>query len=43
MREGLDTVVIGGGHAGLSVSYFLTDRDREHIALKRGLVGETWP
>lgn len=42
MRESLDTVVIGGAHAGLSISYFLTDLDREHVVLERGRVGETW-
>ncbi|HKO22620.1 MAG TPA: NAD(P)-binding domain-containing protein, partial [Candidatus Eisenbacteria bacterium] len=37
-----ETIVIGAGQAGLSTSYFLNARGREHIVLERGRIGETW-
>ncbi len=40
--ERVDTVVVGGGQAGLATSYFLKQHDREHVVLERGRVGETW-
>jgi putative flavoprotein involved in K+ transport len=40
--ERLDTVVIGAGQAGLSASYHLTQRGREHVVLEQGDVGDTW-
>ncbi|MGH3066196.1 MAG: flavin-containing monooxygenase [Gaiellaceae bacterium] len=40
--ERVDTIVVGGGQAGLASSYFLTQNGREHLVLERGLVGETW-
>ncbi len=42
MDERIDTVIIGGGHAGLTMSYFLSQRGREHVILERGRVGERW-
>jgi putative flavoprotein involved in K+ transport len=43
MPEGIETVIIGGGQAGLSTSYHLSRRGREHIVLERaGRVGEAW-
>jgi putative flavoprotein involved in K+ transport len=42
VAERLETVVIGGGQAGLSVSYHLTNHDRPHIVLEQGRVAETW-
>ena len=42
MAERIDTVVIGGGQAGLATSYHLTQHGREHVVLKRGRVGQTW-
>ena len=36
------TVVIGGGHAGLAASYFLTDRSIDHVVLERGEVANSW-
>ena len=38
----VETVVIGAGHAGLSVSRLLTAAGREHVVLDRGRVGERW-
>ena len=40
--QALDAVVIGAGHAGLSVSYFLKQDGRSHVVFERGEVGETW-
>jgi putative flavoprotein involved in K+ transport len=37
-----DTVIVGGGQAGLSLSAHLTSRDRAHVVLERGRVGERW-
>jgi len=42
MDEQIDTVIIGGGHAGLTMSYFLSQLGREHVILERGQVGERW-
>jgi putative flavoprotein involved in K+ transport len=38
----VNTVVIGGGHAGLAVSRCLTDRAVEHVVLERGRLAERW-
>ena len=37
-----EVIVIGGGHAGLSISYFLKIRDIDHVVLERGKIGESW-
>jgi putative flavoprotein involved in K+ transport len=42
MTTCIDTVVIGAGHAGLAVSWFLTRAGREHVLLDRGRVAERW-
>ncbi len=42
MAEQVDTVVIGGGQAGLSMSYHLTQEGREHVVLERSRVAESW-
>jgi putative flavoprotein involved in K+ transport len=42
MNEQIDTVIIGGGHAGLTMSYYLSRLGREHVILERGRVGERW-
>ncbi|MBI3243340.1 MAG: NAD(P)-binding domain-containing protein [Chloroflexi bacterium] len=43
MTEKLDTIIIGGGQAGLSLSYLLTQQGREHLVLeKAGRAGEAW-
>jgi len=38
----IDTVIIGGGQAGLAMSRCLLDRDRDHVVLERGRVAERW-
>jgi putative flavoprotein involved in K+ transport len=35
-------VVVGGGQAGLSMSYYLTQHSVEHIVLERDRVGHEW-
>src|SRR5215471_4630722 len=42
MSERIDVVIIGGGQAGLSLSYYLTQKGRAHVVLERGRVAETW-
>ena len=38
----IDTVVLGAGHAGLAVSWFLTRAGEAHVLLERGQVAERW-
>ena len=38
----IPTVVIGAGHAGLTVSKMLADRSIDHVVLERGEVANTW-
>ena len=42
MSESIETIVIGGGQAGLAMSYHLTRVGRPHVVLERGRVGERW-
>ena len=35
MRQHVETVIVGGGQAGLSVSYYLTQQGRPHIVLEQ--------
>src|SRR4051794_21107389 len=42
MTDAHETVVVGGGQAGLSVSHELTAAGVSHVVLERGRVGETW-
>jgi len=42
MTEQIETVIIGGGQAGLALSYYLTQQGRTHLVLEQGRVGETW-
>jgi putative flavoprotein involved in K+ transport len=37
-----DVAVIGGGHAGLAISYFLKQYGMRQIVLERGRIGESW-
>jgi putative flavoprotein involved in K+ transport len=40
--EKVETVIIGGGHAGLTMSYYLSQLGREHLILERGRLAERW-
>ncbi len=42
MSKYIDTIVVGGGQAGLSVSWHLKRVGREHLVLDRGRIGDTW-
>ena len=43
MAETIETVIIGGGQAGLSLSYELKQAGREHIVLEKAAqAGEAW-
>ena len=43
MLHKIDTVIVGGGQAGLAISYYLTQEGREHIALERApAVANAW-
>ena len=42
MREHHDTVIVGGGQAGLAMSAMLRQRGREHVVLERRRVGDRW-
>ena len=37
--ERLDTVIVGGGQAGLATSYYLTQQGREHVVLEQARTG----
>jgi putative flavoprotein involved in K+ transport len=38
----IDVVVIGAGHAGLSMSYLLAEHGVNHVVLERGEVANSW-
>ena len=38
----LDAVIVGGGQAGLGVSYFLQRNGHKHILFEGGRIGESW-
>lgn len=43
MTEYMETIIVGGGQAGLCVSYYLTQQRREHIVLEQSSkAGEAW-
>ncbi len=42
MTEHIETVIIGGGQAGLAISYYLTQQGQPHIVLEQGRIGEAW-
>jgi putative flavoprotein involved in K+ transport len=42
MTEQIEVVIIGGGQAGLALSYYLTQQGRTHLVLEQGRVGEVW-
>ena len=37
-----DTLIIGGGQAGLAMSRCLSDRRIDHVVIERGQVAERW-
>jgi len=37
-----DVIVIGAGQAGLGASYFLQQKEIQHIVFEQGRIGETW-
>jgi putative flavoprotein involved in K+ transport len=38
----VETLIVGGGQAGLVMSDMLSRRDRPHLVLERGRIGERW-
>ena len=42
MMRNVDTIVVGGGQAGLSASWHLKQAGRDHVVLDRGRIGDTW-
>jgi putative flavoprotein involved in K+ transport len=42
MPKQVETVIIGGGQAGLAMSYHLGQRGREHLIFERGRIAERW-
>lgn len=43
MSTYIDTVVVGGGQAGLAMSYYLSQQGREHVVLERApAVANAW-
>src|SRR5271169_1676492 len=42
MIEKIDTVVVGGGQAGLAMSYHLKQSGRDHVILERGRAAQSW-
>jgi hypothetical protein len=42
LREKFDTMIVGGGQAGLAMRHHLRQRGREHIILERRRVAERW-
>jgi cation diffusion facilitator CzcD-associated flavoprotein CzcO len=40
--ERIESVVVGGGQAGLAMSYHLKRLGREHVVIERGRVGQSW-
>jgi len=42
LTEQTDVVIVGGGQAGLALSYYLTEQGRAHLILEQGRVVESW-
>ena len=40
--EYVDTLVIGGGQAGLTLSHMLSQRGRQHLVVERARIAERW-
>ena len=39
----IDTLIVGGGQAGLATSYWLKQHGREHLVLEQGRAGPGTP
>ena len=43
MNQKIETIIIGGGQAGLATSYYLTQNGRKHIVLEKAAqAGNAW-
>jgi putative flavoprotein involved in K+ transport len=42
VTEHVETLIVGGGQAGLAMSHMLSRLDRQHLVLERGKLGERW-
>ncbi|HLU08049.1 MAG TPA: NAD(P)/FAD-dependent oxidoreductase, partial [Oceanobacillus sp.] len=42
MTERFETIIVGAGQAGLAISYYLSQRKRDHVLLERRSIGEAW-
>ena len=42
MPETSETIIVGAGQAGLSISCQLSQANRDHLVLERGAIAETW-
>jgi putative flavoprotein involved in K+ transport len=42
LTERIETLIVGGGQAGLAMSYWLTKLGRQHLILERGRIAERW-
>lgn len=42
IMEQIETVIVGGGQAGLSLSYCLAATRADHVVLERGGIGQGW-
>ena len=40
--EQVEVVIVGGGQAGLAMSYYLTEQGRTHLVLEQGRIAESW-
>jgi putative flavoprotein involved in K+ transport len=40
--EQVDVVIVGGGQAGLAMSYCLTEQGRPHVVLEQDRIAESW-
>ena len=42
LPEHVETLIVGGGQAGLTMSHMLSRRGCPHLVLERGRIGERW-
>lgn len=38
----VDVAIVGGGQAGLAMSYCLTEQSRPHVVLEQARIAESW-